>query len=130
MALRGYRARWIVDGIGGPTHPGVVLIDDERIVDVVGPNSAPSDAEITDLGEAAILPGLIDAHVHLIWAGAKPNPDISRIAVHHQAPTHGGSKEAHMVVIGHSDEGAIGLRGLTQPETRCAGRPLTDPQAA
>src|SRR5437762_6053237 len=74
MALRGYRARWIVDGTGGPTHPGVVLIDDERIIDVVGPNSAPSDAEITDLGEAAILPGLIDAHVHLIWAGAKPNP--------------------------------------------------------
>jgi len=34
-----YRARWIVDGIGGSPHPGVVLIDDERIVDVIGPRS-------------------------------------------------------------------------------------------
>lgn len=78
MALRGYRARWIVDGTGGPIHPGVVLVDGEWIVDVVGPGAVPSDAEITDLGEAAILPGLIDAHVHLIWAGAEPNPEEIR----------------------------------------------------
>jgi imidazolonepropionase-like amidohydrolase len=78
MALRGYRARWIVDGTGGPVHPGVVLLDGERIVDVIGPGAAPSDAEIEDLGEVAILPGLIDAHVHLIWAGAEPNPEEIR----------------------------------------------------
>jgi imidazolonepropionase-like amidohydrolase len=79
MALRGYRARWIVDGNGGPPHPGVVLLDDERIVDVVGPTAAPADAEITDLGDdVAILPGLIDAHVHLVWAGAEPNPEEIR----------------------------------------------------
>jgi imidazolonepropionase-like amidohydrolase len=56
----------------------VVLFDGEWIVDVVGPGAAPSDAKITDLGEAAILPGLIDAHVHLIWAGAEPNPEEIR----------------------------------------------------
>jgi len=78
MPLRGYRARWIVDGIGGPPHPGVVLIEDEWIVDVLGPSAAPSDAEITDLGDVAILPGLIDAHVHLVWAGAEPNPEEIR----------------------------------------------------
>src|SRR5215212_11274343 len=78
MPLRGYRARWIVDGTGHPPHPGVVLIDDESIVDVVGPGAAPSDAEIADLGDVAILPGLIDAHVHLIWAGAEPNPEEIR----------------------------------------------------
>jgi imidazolonepropionase-like amidohydrolase len=78
MALRGYGARWIVDGVGGPVHPGIVLLSDEWIVDVVGPSNAPSDAEITDLGDVAILPGLIDAHVHLIWAGAEPNPEEIR----------------------------------------------------
>jgi imidazolonepropionase-like amidohydrolase len=79
MALRGYRARWIVDGTGRTPHPGVVLLDDERIVDVVGPTAAPADAEITDLGDdVAILPGLIDAHVHLVWAGAEPNPEEIR----------------------------------------------------
>lgn len=78
MALRGYRARWIVDGNGGPVRPGIVLVDGQRIVDVIGPDAAPSDAEIEDLGEVAILPGLIDAHVHLVWAGAEPNPEEIR----------------------------------------------------
>lgn len=78
MPYRGYRARWIIDGTGGPIRPGVVLIEDERIVDILGPKAAPSDAEIIDLGDAAILPGLIDAHVHLIWAGAEPNPEEIR----------------------------------------------------
>lgn len=66
MPYRGYRARWVIDGTGGPIHPGVVLIEDEWIVDILGPNAAPSDADITDLGDVAILQGLIDAHVHLI----------------------------------------------------------------
>src|SRR5919206_3664976 len=35
MALRGYHARWIVDGTGNPPHPGLVLIEDEWIVDVL-----------------------------------------------------------------------------------------------
>lgn len=78
MPLRGYRARWIVDGTGHPPRPGLVLIDGEWIVDVVGPSAAPADAEIADLGDVAILPGLVDAHVHLIWAGAEPNPEEIR----------------------------------------------------
>lgn len=78
MPLRGYRARWIVDGTGNPAHPGTVLVENESIVDVVKRGELPSDAEITDLGDVAILPGLIDAHVHLIWAGAEPNPEEIR----------------------------------------------------
>jgi len=45
----------------------VILIRGERIVDV-GPAAAvsiPADAKILDLSRAAVLPGLIDAHVHL-----------------------------------------------------------------
>ncbi|MCC7370622.1 MAG: amidohydrolase family protein [Chloroflexi bacterium] len=78
MALRGYRARWIIDGTGGPIHPGTVLVEDAWVVEVVRRGQLPSDAEIVDLGDAAILPGLIDAHVHLIWAGAAPNPEEIR----------------------------------------------------
>ena len=79
MALRGFRARSIVDGTGGLVHPGVVLVDqDGWIVDLVGPDEVTSDTEIEDVGEAAILPGMIDAHVHLIWAGAEPNPEEIR----------------------------------------------------
>ena len=78
MPLRGYRARWIVDGTGNPAHPGTVLVENQSIVDVVWRGQLPSDADITDLGDVAILPGLIDAHVHLIWAGAEPNPEEIR----------------------------------------------------
>jgi imidazolonepropionase-like amidohydrolase len=47
----------------------VVLIRGDRIVDV-GPNvQVPSDAQVIDLTAATVLPGMIDAHVHLFPAG-------------------------------------------------------------
>ncbi|HMG15925.1 MAG TPA: amidohydrolase family protein [Saprospiraceae bacterium] len=43
----------------------VILIDSNRIVDV-GPNlSIPKGAELIDLSNATVLPGLIDCHVHI-----------------------------------------------------------------
>jgi len=52
-----------------PVHKGwVVLIEDKRIT-AVGPPSAvkaPAGAEVIDLPGATLLPGLIDAHSHLL----------------------------------------------------------------
>jgi len=45
--------------------PGEVLVRGERIV-AVGTNlTHPADARVIDLGDRMLLPGLIDAHVHL-----------------------------------------------------------------
>jgi allantoinase len=44
-------------------RPGVVLVRDGRIVDVVPPADAPAERE--DLGDHVLLPGLVDSHVHL-----------------------------------------------------------------
>jgi imidazolonepropionase-like amidohydrolase len=45
--------------------PAEILIEGERIV-AVGPSVPhPARAEVIDLGETTLLPGLIDAHVHL-----------------------------------------------------------------
>jgi allantoinase len=44
-------------------RPGVVLVGDGRIVDVVAPSEAPPDTE--DLGDLALLAGFVDSHVHV-----------------------------------------------------------------
>ena len=45
--------------------PGEVRIEGERIVAVGAAVERSADAEIIDLGAATLMPGLIDAHVHL-----------------------------------------------------------------
>jgi imidazolonepropionase-like amidohydrolase len=45
--------------------PGEVLVQDERIVEVGSSVKHPSGAEFIDLGDTTLMPGLIDAHVHL-----------------------------------------------------------------
>ena len=79
MPVEGYRAARLVDGTDGPTREdAVVLYDGERIVGVARAAEAPSDARIVDLGDVTILPGLIDAHVHMIWDGAQAQPEEIR----------------------------------------------------
>src|SRR5262245_60087744 len=51
----------------------VVLVDEGKIVSVRAHGVAPSDAEVVDLGEAWLMPGMIDAHLHLCFdAGTDP----------------------------------------------------------
>jgi imidazolonepropionase-like amidohydrolase len=45
--------------------PGEVLVQGERIVEVGSAVKHPAGAEVIDLGDRTLLPGLIDAHVHL-----------------------------------------------------------------
>ena len=50
---------------GRITTPGEILIEGEAIKEVGAKVTRPADAEIIDLGGSTLLPGLIDAHVHL-----------------------------------------------------------------
>ena len=58
----------LIDGTGAdPLRDAVVLVEGDSIA-AAGPRSAvdlPADAEITDAGGRFLLPGLIDAHVHI-----------------------------------------------------------------
>jgi imidazolonepropionase-like amidohydrolase len=66
------RARRILEPrTGNYSGPSVILIQGGRIVDVVSPDRFDSTtaARTVDLGDATVLPGLIDAHVHLTIGG-------------------------------------------------------------
>ena len=45
--------------------PGEVLVQGERIAEVGTAVARPAGAEIVDLGDVTLMPGLIDVHVHL-----------------------------------------------------------------
>jgi imidazolonepropionase-like amidohydrolase len=50
---------------GKAIAPGEVLVRGERIAEVGVKVARPAGAEVIDLGDRTLLPGLIDAHVHL-----------------------------------------------------------------
>ena len=56
----------------GLIQDGALLIQDEKIV-AVGPSEElraayPDEVQI-DAGDSVVLPGFVDPHTHLIWAG-------------------------------------------------------------
>src|ERR1700691_4637343 len=50
---------------GRVVKPGEVLVQGEKIVEAGSAVKHPAGAEVIDLGDRTLLPGLIDAHVHL-----------------------------------------------------------------
>jgi allantoinase len=60
FALRGQR---LVSE--GRETPGAVLVRDGRIEALLAADAVPPGVEVHDVGEAAILPGLVDSHVHV-----------------------------------------------------------------
>src|SRR5476649_2174940 len=62
------RAGRLIDPESGQvTQNQVILVEDGRVL-IIGPNlqvPIPSDAEVIDLTQYSVLPGLVDAHNHL-----------------------------------------------------------------
>jgi imidazolonepropionase-like amidohydrolase len=60
------KAARLVDGRGGaPLAPAMVRVEGDRIAEVGSRVAIPAGARVIDLGEATLLPGLIDLHTHL-----------------------------------------------------------------
>ncbi|MBI2230164.1 MAG: amidohydrolase family protein [Deltaproteobacteria bacterium] len=70
-------AERMIDARGGPpVEPAVVVVEGERITAAGSPAQikVPEGAKRIALGARTLLPGLIDAHVHLKgWRSANPN---------------------------------------------------------
>lgn len=60
----------LVDGTGAdPVEGAVVVLEHGLLVDV-GPGApVPAGAAVVDVGGATVTPGIVDAHVHLAFAG-------------------------------------------------------------
>ena len=63
MTLQAFVSRRVVTQEG--IRPAAVLVEGERITAVVAVGRVPAEAQVRDFGEAAILPGLVDSHVHI-----------------------------------------------------------------
>ena len=63
-------ARTIIDGASDkPITQRVILVEGERIKAFLESNDIPTSARVIDLGDATLLPGLIDAHSHPLIDG-------------------------------------------------------------
>jgi imidazolonepropionase-like amidohydrolase len=60
-----HAARLLEIDTGRMLAPGEILVEGDRIIAVGSAVSHPAGAQILDLGDCTLLPGLIDAHVHL-----------------------------------------------------------------
>ena len=75
-----YRAARVFDGVSEQAvENGAVVVEDGRIASVGEARALPPGVEVVDLGNVTLLPGLIDAHVHLVWsASAEPHEVVER----------------------------------------------------
>ncbi len=59
-----YHARWVLPVSAPPIRDATVAVDGARIA-YVGPRAGAPPGEDRDLGEALLMPGLVNAHTHL-----------------------------------------------------------------
>src|SRR5436305_1412112 len=70
------RAARMIDGRGGAVmSPAVIVIRGNKIESIGG--AVPADAQVIDLGDMTLLPGLIDAHVHTLLQGDITSEDYA-----------------------------------------------------
>jgi imidazolonepropionase-like amidohydrolase len=133
--LTALRAAWLFDGTGSALIPDpLVVIDGGTIVAVGSGAPAPDGADVVDLGGTALLPGLVDTHVHLAFdASADP---VAALAARSDEETTEAMIRAGQAALrggvttvrdlGDRDYLSLGLRGQPGlPTIFAAGPPVT-----
>ncbi len=117
-----FRARWVVPGDSDPLEDGVVEIESGRITALHNRH----DAAAEDLGNVALIPGLINAHTHLEFsdlsqplAPAVPFTDwIRALVTYRRGRSHSASVDAIESGIFESERsGTVCLGEIATPAT-------------
>jgi imidazolonepropionase-like amidohydrolase len=71
----------LIDGTGAPVREGAALLIEGETMVHAGPLAAgdapsPADTEILDLGGRTVIPGLVEAHIHLSYNNVKAIADL------------------------------------------------------
>ena len=97
------RAARLIDGTGAaPIERGVVVVTGDRIVAAgrEGTVQAPAGARVVDLGDATLLPGFVDAHVHIIGRGlSDPLTEFSDVRDYEAYPALRGVANARATLL-------------------------------
>lgn len=67
---------------GDPVPDAAVVVRDGRVAWTGPGRDLPADAPepVLDAGGAAVVPGFVDAHTHLLWAGVRRGEFVARLA--------------------------------------------------
>jgi len=123
------RARWLFDGteLLAAAYP-MAVVEDGRIVDVDTSGAAPTgDLPMLELGEATLLPGLIDAYTHLVFDATDHAAAHVQAALEYELMAHVRQTAGAMLACGITTARDLGDRdslSLTMPtETAVGPRP-------
>src|SRR5215207_7982757 len=68
MSFQSFTARWILPAAGPPVENGILVVRDDTIEAIEPKGTRKADV---DLGNIALIPGLVNAHTHLDLSGAR-----------------------------------------------------------
>ncbi|MEU7134119.1 amidohydrolase family protein [Streptomyces sp. NPDC046261] len=133
------RAARLFDGVTAHRGPVMVLVDDGRITDVdVSGANPPEGVAVTDLGDVTLLPGLVDAHSHLVFDPAGPteqqmvHDDDATVLARMREHAARALRAGITTVRDLGDRGYLALRlreeyaaGALGPQILAAGPPIT-----
>jgi len=100
-------------GSGAPIPNATVVVDDGRIVSIEPGGAAPAGARVIELGGRYLVPGLIDAHVHMA------SLDAARRALLSGVTTARSMGVSHFADVGLRELGRAGA--IDGPEVLAAG---------
>jgi imidazolonepropionase-like amidohydrolase len=112
------KAARLIDGKSDKVlSPAVVLIEDGRIVEVGTALAIPAGAQVVDLGTATLLPGLIDAHVHLTFVPENSGYQALGVSLPRET-LYGASNALKTLLAGFTSARNVGASGFSDVALR------------